>query len=622
MNTYTEKTPLKVVDGTKKDDSSKEVSRHAFEKTSNSNISTDIIGHNNTLNQVENIDYELKKENVKPVSYDSLKESEFLKVNSIIIPKPFIVENGMLYIEITKGSGERQKTEKVFVCRHVPLITKQFENIENNKVFRKLSWTSNNKKKSEVFPASTLSTKKDLILLSDIGLDVDDNNYKRLIQFFSGLLRYNENKIPTSHMVNRLGHVEGGFIHPNIDTNIEIIPNGQGEKDIINSFKEKGTLNTWKNEVLEIIKPHPKAMLFLTASFTSILLEFYGIDSFIVDFSGHTSQGKTTLLRVAASVWGNQNLINEWNTTRVAVERKAAFLNSYPLLMDDTKKQPNKKEIENIVYMFSGGRARGRGKKEDGVKKELTWKTIMLSTGETDIKEYAKAGGVAGRVISINDEPFGKYNAKRFKDIYNGIANNHGVVGRAFVELWNSLDEAYKEQLQNRYHSVTNEYIKASQGNEVLSKLATNYAAIHCTGELLNDMFDFGIDTNDFKRLFLIDKEENTALDKPKEQLVELLEILQSSPSNIFYKNRETPRVIDAFYLDDGFYLMTPFVKRIFGADEKAIRKEWLKRGYTIQNPKDKTDTLSKKVGGSSKRGIKINTDFINKLGIDFEPID
>ncbi|PFJ19687.1 hypothetical protein, partial [Bacillus cereus] len=82
MNTYTEKTPLKVIDGIKKDDFSKEVSAQTFEKSSSLNISTDIIGHSDTLNQVENIDYELKNENVKPVSCDSLEDSKFLGIST------------------------------------------------------------------------------------------------------------------------------------------------------------------------------------------------------------------------------------------------------------------------------------------------------------------------------------------------------------------------------------------------------------------------------------------------------------------------------------------------------------------------------------------------------------
>jgi len=103
MNTYTEKTPLKVIDGIKKDDSSKAVSPQTFEKSSSSNTSTDIIGHNDTLNQVENIDY-LTKEITKygnvqyKINYIALVENilkEYEIINNSVMTAVYDKENGI-----------------------------------------------------------------------------------------------------------------------------------------------------------------------------------------------------------------------------------------------------------------------------------------------------------------------------------------------------------------------------------------------------------------------------------------------------------------------------------------------------------------------------------------------
>src|SRR5690606_15385866 len=112
-------------------------------------------------------------------------------------------------------------------------------------------------------------------------------------------------------------------------------------------------------QVFEQIKDHPKAVLMVLASFTSVILKDLKLQPFIIDLSGVTSQGKTTALRVAASVWGNEYMVSEWNLTKVAAERKAAFLNSFPLLLDDTRKA-NEKDLQAFVYNFSGGRSKGR----------------------------------------------------------------------------------------------------------------------------------------------------------------------------------------------------------------------------------------------------------------------
>ncbi|MEJ7178037.1 DUF927 domain-containing protein, partial [Staphylococcus caprae] len=85
----------------------------------------------------------------------------------------------------------------------------------------------------------------------------------------------------------------------------------------------------------------------------SILLHDFDVEPFIIDLSGASSRGKTTALKVASSVWGTSNLIGEWNTTRVNIERKSAFLNSFPLLLDDSRKA-NPYMLPDVIYQFSG----------------------------------------------------------------------------------------------------------------------------------------------------------------------------------------------------------------------------------------------------------------------------
>lgn len=161
-------------------------------------------------------------------------------------------------------------------------------------------------------------------------------------------------------MVERLGHIKGEFIHPLRAHGVEIVPNDYGEKQLLEAFQVKGTIETWKNEVFTRIRGYPKALFIVLTSFASVILHDLKVPPFIVDLSGSTSQGKSTALQVARSVWGNEGLINEWNATKVAIERKAGFLNSFPLFMDDTRKA-NERELQNVIYQFSGGRSKGRG---------------------------------------------------------------------------------------------------------------------------------------------------------------------------------------------------------------------------------------------------------------------
>ena len=97
-----------------------------------------------------------------------------------------------------------------------------------------------------------------------------------------------------------------------------------------------------------------------------------------MELAGSTSTGKTTAMKIAASVWGTNQLINEFNSTKTSVERKSSFLNSFPLYLDDSRKA-DERLLQSFVYHFSGGRSKGRGTL-NGSQLEYTWKNICLAT--------------------------------------------------------------------------------------------------------------------------------------------------------------------------------------------------------------------------------------------------
>lgn len=524
----------------------------------------------------------------------------------IKIPKPFLEMNSELWASV--------KGEKMLVCRQIPFLVKKYNDFENDNVFYELYWEENNTEKRKIISSAAIGIKKELLILTEKGLAVNENNYKRIIDFFDKYL--SENQLQQEMMVSRLGHIKTKFIHPALENEIKIVPNDSGEKQILEAFQEKGTVESWKTEVLNLIKPHPKALLYTIASFAAPLLQDFQIDSFIIDFSGHTSQGKTTLLRLASTVWGTQSLINEWNATKVSIERKSAFLNSFPLLMDDTKKA-RKNEIESIVYQFSGGRSKGRGSIK-GFQEDLTWKTIMLSTGESSILEYAKSGGVAGRVVSIVDQPFANASFEYMEQLYKGINNNYGIIGREFINKWLQITTEDKENLVKEFHEIRSEYVKLAGSNEVLVRVAAYYALIHFVAIMLNEMLDFDIDTKLFKELFKVTSKENSAVDKPKQLMEEILESLDAFRSSIHYGDFEPNHINALCDKNNNFYLTTAYVNSFLGAESKATRLEWLKRGYIIYNSKDGKDSQTKKLGGRTYKAIEVNPNLIGELGFDF----
>lgn len=374
------------------------------------------------------------------------------------------------------------------------------------------------------------------------------------------------NEIDQHEAVERLGFIKDRFIHPSLTKDFEIMTIDHGEKQLLEAFEVKGTGESWKQEVFACIKQNPKAVFFILASFASVIIQDLRLQPFIVDLSGTTSQGKTTTLKAAASVWGNERLMSEWNATKLSIERKAAYLNSFSLLLDDTRKA-NERILKDVIYQFSGGRSKGRGSLK-GSQREFTWHNILLSTGEVSLNEYAKnQGGAAARIIPLIDEPLGKDHGNIMR-LHEAMENNYGAIGIEFLQVW----LANKKMFLSEYARFRKHYVEKATGNEVLTRLAGYYAAVHFTGSILKETLQLDVNLQAISHLFDEIVKENKSTDKPMQFLEEILTDLDSSRQDIFYTWE--PQNNKAIYKSGQLYMMPAFTSRFLGVEEKQTRRE------------------------------------------------
>ena len=534
-------------------------------------------------------------------------KGQSLSEGTHIIPNPYKVMGSALYKQEFKNNEPRE----TMVARHVPIIKRELHNVERPQVYYELAWNDRGKPVSEIVPAGTLAIKKELMQLADKGFACNDNNAKQLIDYFDKVLAFNE--INQGYMVDRIGHIKKGMAHPLLAEQYDIIPNDQGDQQLIDAFKASGSVDDWVREVFDKIKNHPVALFFILSSFASILLHDLKIDPFIVDLTSSTSKGKTTTLKIAASVWGTDGLVNEFNATKNSIERKAALLNSFPVLLDDSRKA-DEKHLQPIIYSFSGGKSKGRSSLK-GSQRELTWKNIMLTTGENPLNEYtSKAGGAAARVISLTESPFGEVDFTFFSDIHLAIDQYYGTVGLEFMKEY----QKRRDKLPHQFQLTKNHYLKKAGNNEVLARLSLYYATVHYAGRLLKELLGIQLDLRILDKLFDEVAMENKAIDKPKQILEEILNDLDSSRNTIYYDQTHSPNVMKAIYKFDTICLMPAYLKEKLGVEEKMIRKEWLKRGITESGQQDK-DYRAIFHKGKSFRAIVLNKNMIEELGFNFK---
>ncbi|WP_027950827.1 DUF927 domain-containing protein [Haliea salexigens] len=248
------------------------------------------------------------------------------------------------------------------------------------------------------------------------------------------------------------------------------------------SLHANGSLKQWQAQVAHYCIGSPILQFGVCLALTPPLLRFAEMDSFGVHLYGASSQGKTTALQVASSVWGNgadpaasaHSSIQRWNTTANALEGLAAAHNDGLMALDEMGTYTGS-DFGAVVYNLMGGQGKARMNDHAGMRNMRTWRLIALSTGEISIKakveEYGatvKAGQinrfldipVSGRII----QPSHGVPPAKLADLLKEAAGRcHGTLGPAFVEkLIHSAPDA--PALQQRVKQLTADYTAQLHG--------------------------------------------------------------------------------------------------------------------------------------------------------------
>lgn len=273
---------------------------------------------------------------------------------------------------------------------------------------------------------------------------------------------------------------------------------------VAQEMREKGTIDDWRDGVARPCLGNPLLIVGLCQAFTGPLLAPLDIEGGGLHFRGPSSRGKTTILRVAVSVWGAPGLLKSWRATDNGLEGIAAALNGTLCALDEIGEAPAR-TVSEMVYMLANGAGKARAAKSGEAIPHSRWRVPMLSTGEMSIADkvaenmtVAKAGlGVRlldipaeidahGAFGCIHEAASGEAFAQALKQ---AAAAAYGVAGPAFVEALlpdrdKHLDivrqamRLFREKAQSR-HSL--------MGEGQTERALTRFALIGAAGELATE---------------------------------------------------------------------------------------------------------------------------------------
>lgn len=290
-------------------------------------------------------------------------------------------------------------------------------------------WSNVIRRRSEVFSA------KNIVSLTDFGLNTSSESAKYLVKYLQELESANLNVIPLKYAVSKIGWRDNSltdFVIPGTE-NYRIDMEDEGE--VTDAFTICGTFEAWKQTAIRI-RTMPFARFILAASFAAPLLKIFKNRNFMVYFWGTSGGGKTASQVFALSVWGSPNrLMKSFYGTQNGIEKALAFSNDFPMVINEKQVMSGRDKqdlFEQLVYMLEGGRGKVRASKS-GLQKTSTWRSIGMASGEEPLSKENSIQGVKTRLLELNVYPVIDDNDFA-KSIYSLSEEHHGQAGPAFIQ--------------------------------------------------------------------------------------------------------------------------------------------------------------------------------------------
>lgn len=173
------------------------------------------------------------------------------------------------------------------------------------------------------------------------------------------------------------------------------------------TFKHRGNLTDWQRHVAAPCAGNSRLVFAISSAFAAPLLHITGMESGGLHYRGDSSTGKTTALRVAASVWGGTEYLQRWRATDNGLEAMAAQHSDCLLVLDELS-QVDPKAAGEVAYMLANGSGKARANRTGTMRDTASWRLLFLSSGEAGLAEHmaqANRKSKAGQEIRLLDIP-------------------------------------------------------------------------------------------------------------------------------------------------------------------------------------------------------------------------
>lgn len=273
----------------------------------------------------------------------------------------------------------------------------------------------------------------------------------------------------------------------------------QSETAMDNTFRTNGTAQAWRERVGALCAGNSRLVFAVSAAFAGPLLRPAGVESGGFHFRGDSSSGKTTALKVAASVYGGPSYLQRWRTTDNALEAIAAQHCDCMLPLDELA-QVDPKTAGECAYMLANEQSKARATRTGTPRARLTWRILFLSAGELGLADHMAEGMKRARVgqeVRMADIPadagagLGAFETLHGWQAGGPFASNlaqqagavYGVAGRAWLQWLTENADSLKARIRAASDALAAHLIPDGASGQV-QRVGGRFALVGAAGEL------------------------------------------------------------------------------------------------------------------------------------------
>jgi len=263
----------------------------------------------------------------------------------------------------------------------------------------------------------------------------------------------------------------------------------------------RGSADDWKAQVGMLCRDNPLMILAASLAFSGPLLRPLNMQGGGLHFRGESSCGKSTLLKLATSVWGGEQIITQWNTTSNGLEAIASTVNDMLLPLDEIG-EISAADLYKATYALANGKGKGRARSDGSLAEQARWRLALISTGELSLNEKlsesrrAPKDGQEVRFIDVEadrrtygafDSLHGAVNGSAFSDMVQAsLRHAYGAPGRAFVEQLIDSNALHRVDLRAHVDRMASGWITRlpSAPDGQIARVATRFATISLAGTM------------------------------------------------------------------------------------------------------------------------------------------